>query len=107
MADFVKPEHSKSEVVSAGKALAGPIAYGPDAYQVFGIAHNWRAAFAFPMHAIRQDLRGKVRRGGGTGLTAARLKRMASIRRKLKSSQVSLYQMQDIAGCRAILTWSV
>lgn len=42
-------------------------------------------------------------RGGISGDMAARPKRMESIRRKLRESSTKLDQMQDIAGCRAIM----
>src|SRR5690606_31823478 len=40
---------------------------------------------------------------GCSGFTAARPKRMASIRRKLATTTLHLDQIQDIAGCRAVL----
>lgn len=104
MADFVEPHYSKRDVVSAGKLLSGRITWLDDGvHEAFRIAHNWRAAFAYPMHRVRHELAGKVRRGGRAGITAGRLKRMTSVRRKLSSSPITLYQMQDIAGVRAIV----
>lgn len=103
MAKLVAPEFSKREIVAAGKALAGSVPWDDDAYRVFQVAHNWREAFAYPMHRVRLELRGRISRNGGIGLTAARLRRMQSIRRKLRKGNLSLYQMQDIGGCRAIL----
>ena len=38
-----------------------------------------------------------------SGITAARLKRMHSIRRKLRRIGLNLSQLQDLGGCRAIL----
>jgi ppGpp synthetase/RelA/SpoT-type nucleotidyltranferase len=53
------------------------------------------------MHRLRQQLAGRAR---GTGsITAARLKRMESIRRKLARGPHTLLQMQDLAGCRVIV----
>lgn len=105
MAEFELPNHSKSEIVAAGKMLRGNIILpvNEDALEAFRIAHNWRSSYALVMHRVRHELRGKVVRQGGHGLTAARLKRMTSIRRKLSKGNISLYQIQDIAGARAIL----
>lgn len=104
LADFETPDYSKSKVVRAGKLLRNNIEHVNDeVIEAFAIAHNWRSSCAYPMNRIRHELRGKVSRGGGSGITAARLKRMASIRKKLSRANLSLYQMQDIAGARAIL----
>ena len=104
MAEFEKPEHSKSQIVKAGKTLRRNITeVSDDVVSAFAIAHNWRSSYAYPMRRIRHELRGKVSRDGGVGVTAARLKRMSSIRKKLSPGNLTLYQMQDIAGARAIL----
>lgn len=101
---FSRGSYSKREIVQAGKLLRETLPEASDeVLQAFRVAHDWRAAHAYPMHRIRHELRGKIRRDGGAGLTAGRVKRMASIRRKLSTSPVSLYQMQDLAGIRAIL----
>jgi hypothetical protein len=55
------------------------------------------------MSKIRAELVGKVRQQKLEGLTAARLKRMSSIRRKLASTNYKLNQIQDLGGCRVIL----
>lgn len=104
MADFERTRYSKRQIVDAGKLLSGAIhALDENVLEAFRIAHNWRAACALPMHKVRGELRGKVIRGGCKGLTAGRLKRMDSIRRKLAKTPLNLYQIQDIAGVRAIL----
>jgi hypothetical protein len=101
---FSRSSYLKREIVQSGKLLRETLPEASDeVLQAFRVAHDWRAAHAYPMHRIRHELRGKIRRDGGSGLTAGRVKRMASIRRKLSSSPVSLYQMQDLAGIRAIL----
>jgi hypothetical protein len=104
MAEFVSPQFSKRKVVEAGKLLKGRVATASEpAVEAFKIAHNWRACHIVPMRHLRSELAGKVRRVGGEALTAARLKRMVSLRAKLHRSPYTLYQMQDIAGCRAIM----
>jgi ppGpp synthetase/RelA/SpoT-type nucleotidyltranferase len=70
---------------------------------VFRIAHNWREAHLFPMRKVRFELSGAAKRVKANGITVARLKRMKSIRKKLRHSPRTLYQMQDIGGCRTIV----
>ena len=103
MADFVAPQYSKSRVVGAGKLLKGSLPWPSEVTaETFKIARNWRACHLIPMRHVRMELNAKVKKSGG-GLTAARLKRMTSIRAKLRRAPYTLYQMQDIAGCRAIM----
>lgn len=105
MAEFEAPAFSKKRVVEAGDALRGHLhSVSPEAVQIFKIAHNWRASHVIPMRHLRAELAAKVRKMKGGAITAARMKRMRSIRKKLRSSPITLYQMQDIAGCRAILS---
>ena len=86
MRDLVKPEYSKREVVNAGKFIARRgIQATDEAIELFGVAHNWRDSYVAPMMRVRQELGGKVRRVQRGAVTAARLKRMQSIRRKLQT----------------------
>lgn len=91
----------------AGEALRGELIWTPETRQsildVFEIANNFRDAHAYPMKILRQTLAGQMRRLGQQGHTGARLKRMPSIRRKLRLQPHKLNQIQDLAGCRAIL----
>lgn len=93
--------YSRNQIVGAGKLLSGRVQLSDEAREAFRIAHAWRSAHVEPMHRLRQQLSGRAR---GTGsVTAARLKRMQSIRRKLARGPHTLLQMQDIAGCRIIV----
>lgn len=104
MADFEAPQYSKRRVVGAGKLLKGSLPWPSEVTaETFKIARNWRAAHLIPMRHVRMELHAKVKKIGG-GITAARLKRMTSIRAKLRRAPHTLYQMQDIAGCRAIMS---
>lgn len=108
MADFNPCPYSKKAVVGAGKLLAGTIperhARSEKTLDAFRIARSWRESNIYPMRRVRAELLGKIRAAKAEGITAARVKRMSSIRRKLKPGNLGLYQMQDIAGCRAILS---
>ncbi len=102
--DFVEPKHSKARVRLAGDVLKQAHDQVSDELtDAFSVAYAWRDAHALPMSAMLSELRGLVRRGGGVGYCAARLKRMASIRPKLARFKLRLADMQDLAGARAIL----
>lgn len=58
------------------------------------------------MRRIHAELIAKVRKLGlrqTAGISAARLKRMTSVRKKLRKISVGLEAIQDLGGCRAIL----
>jgi ppGpp synthetase/RelA/SpoT-type nucleotidyltranferase len=98
-----------NEVLRAGEALAGAIPWTDEekaesARQIFRIAHNWRDSHAYPMRKVRYELSAQIRRQkANANSPVARLKRMPSIRRKLRTIPGNLNQMNDLAGCRAIL----
>jgi (p)ppGpp synthase/HD superfamily hydrolase len=103
-ADFPHPKYPINQVKRAGEALGGTLYdYDERTAQLFNIAYNWRDSHAFPMRRMRDELKGKIRKSGHPGITAARTKRMASIRKKLSRSSIELSQMQDLGGCRAIM----
>lgn len=55
------------------------------------------------MRVLRYELAGHCRRLKAQNLvTAARLKRMRSVRRKLRDTNIMLDKIQDLAGCRVI-----
>jgi hypothetical protein len=56
------------------------------------------------MRSIRGSLRWYMHYHEIEGVTVARLKRMQAIRRKLSRTNIRLHQLQDLGGCRAILT---
>ena len=97
--------YSKREIADAGKLLAGRIAAermnDRDVRDAFRIAWNWRNSHILPMRVLRAELSRKAKRVNQLAVAAARPKRMKSIRQKLDAR--SLYDIQDIAGCRAIM----
>lgn len=106
---FPVSHYSKNRVVKAGKALRSHLPWPNDEAgwrdinETFRIAYDWRNSHALPLRRIRAELAGKVRKLKATGITAGRLKRMLSIRKKLGRTTNTLAQMQDLGGCRAIL----
>ena len=72
-------------------------------WEAFRIANNWRDLHAYPMQSVRGSVLTYMGRCGVEGITAARLKRMQAIRRKLRRISLNLNQLQDLGGCRVIL----
>lgn len=98
----------KAEIVKAGKALAGVLPWDDESrreeiVKIFRVAWAWRDSHAYPMRILRRELGGKVRRVKAKGITAARMKRMSSIRKKLRRLSTTLLQIDDLGGCRAIV----
>ena len=100
-------EYSKGDVRRAGRIIAANLPWSEEndlkIREAFQIANNWRDTHAAPMRSVRHSIiyyTGQARPGG---ITAARLKRMQAIRRKLRRFNYTLDQLQDLGGCRVIL----
>jgi len=77
------------------------------------VLSNWRAAHSYPMHIFKKRLKRISEKIDKNALSSQRLKRVSSIIRKLnrkygnneiKQATMKLTQMQDIAGCRAVMS---
>jgi ppGpp synthetase/RelA/SpoT-type nucleotidyltranferase len=69
------------------------------------ILDNWRACHAFPLQVIKMTLYRRAKKIDPDALVAQRLKRRPSIEIKLRDNpNMKLSQMQDIGGCRAVLS---
>lgn len=97
----VERRYSKKQIKLAGRLLGGVVQRTPEVEEAFRIAHNWRLHHAYPMVRERAKLTRLVKPKGG--LTAGRLKRISSIRKKLFRGDADLPDMQDLVGCRAIV----
>ena len=108
---FAQPEFTPEEVNRAGKYLANAANVGPsldqsgvDQDRVAAIINNWRAAHMYPAHLFFISLRTKAKKVDSTAFAVQRNKRLQSIRAKLiREPNMKLSQMQDIAGCRAVV----
>lgn len=107
LTEFPSFLYSNKAVKRAGKVIAGQAAWSdehePKIREAFLISNSWRDSHAFPMRSIRYSVISHMRANGLTGITAARLKRMQAIRRKLRRIPQGLDQIQDLGGCRIIL----
>jgi ppGpp synthetase/RelA/SpoT-type nucleotidyltranferase len=120
---WAKPQYSKAKVDLAGEILSGPppshdvvnwdtfqkyfdeVSVWDDATEV---VNNWRAVHSYPLQAMKMTLKRRAKRICPAAIVAQRLKRLASIRLKLRLSKEAgqhpnLSQMQDIGGCRAVV----
>jgi len=69
------------------------------------IINNWRSSHAYPLNTFQVNLRHTSRRFDSDPLIAQRIKRLSSIGAKLERfPKMKLSQMQDLGGCRSILT---
>lgn len=103
-------EFSKNKTNQAGTILCNSLnskEKRDDALEVLG---NWRASHNYPMNVFKQRLKrisDKIDKGA---LASQRLKRVPSIIKKLnrsydgKKPTMKLTQIQDIAGCRVIMS---
>lgn len=107
VSNYPRFEFTMHEVKRAGEVIAGNLPWTEESAaqirEAFLVANNWRDAHAYPMRSVRYSMIALMRRDGVQGITAARLKRMQAIRRKLRRLSMNLNQLQDLGGCRAIL----
>lgn len=97
--------YSKGEVTRAGRVLIDPAATVDQRMQALDIMSSWRAAHAYPMHALLMMLRRKSVEVDKNAVVVQRHKRAPSIIVKLERfPQMQLSRMQDIGGCRAIVS---
>jgi hypothetical protein len=104
--DWVTPQHSRAEVDRAGQLLVSDFAnFTWDEYlHALDVINNWRSSHSRPLYTFRYGVRRHAERVDTNALVAQRIKRLSSIRLKLKlSPNMKLSQMQDIGGCRAVV----
>lgn len=92
------------EVDAAGEALLDVNATPERVDWALEVINNWRGAHSFPLNTFQVTLRDKAHQVHRRAAVAQRLKRLYSIRLKLRNLKwLRLSEMQDIGGCRAIL----
>ena len=97
--------HKENEVDDAGDTLIDPNASHDKREFAYGVINNWRAIHNFPLNTFQTGLRIRARKVNSPSITAQRLKRLSSIDIKLRRFKwLKLSQMQDIGGCRAVVT---
>jgi ppGpp synthetase/RelA/SpoT-type nucleotidyltranferase len=112
---WTKPEYSLTKVDKAGDFLtavySGKIKLGdanPEKLKnALDILANWRSAHSFPLNTFQMHLRKLAKEIDSSAVIVQRLKRVSSILYKMNRKQTNtmrLSQMQDIGGCRAIVS---
>lgn len=118
--EWAVPKYAKKRVNWAGKMLLveAPPYYGnnfevTEEYRAWlqeyiaalDIINNWRSSHNFPLNTFHIGLKRRAKIIDPNAITAQRIKRMASIEAKLnRFPTMTLSQMQDIGGCRAIVS---
>ena len=103
------PENSRERVNAAGRTLVEGIGDEPESIDryldAYAVMSNWRASHQFPLNTFKINLRERAKRIDEHAFVAQRLKRAPSIIAKLsRFPNMRLTQMQDIGGCRAVLS---
>jgi len=108
---WAKPKgYSRSRIDRAGDILSSDTTTDAEKEEAIEILDNWRAIHSYPMHVFKMRLKNKSKLVDPHALTAQRLKRVPAILFKLKRQYngrpptMKLSQMQDIGGCRAVLS---
>jgi ppGpp synthetase/RelA/SpoT-type nucleotidyltranferase len=102
---WAKPLHTRNQVDNAGEIFIDDDASVADLIEPWKILNNWRASHAYPLNALQIWLRRIATSVDEKAVVSQRLKRLESIERKLvRFKTLQLSQMQDIAGCRAIVS---
>ena len=107
---WTEPKYSRSRVDKAGRLLASDAdksgSASPEEWnQALAVINNWRSSHGYPLHMMGKTLLRRARQVDEKALVAQRLKRLDSISLKLKRfEKMQLSRMQDIGGCRAILS---
>ena len=112
--EWAKPANPRNQVDRAGVTVITKKPIKPVsldelfAYQdAVDVINNWRSAHSYPLNCFQTNLRQRARKIDSVALVSQRLKRFESIVKKLERDQTStlqLSQMQDIGGCRAVLS---
>ena len=104
---WTKPQYTRTKVDNAGHVLTKKEATPKETENALTILNNWRSSHGYSMNTFQARLRQKAKAIDNNSLVVQRLKRVPSIIKKLKREQtktMTLSQMQDIAGCRAVLS---
>ena len=96
-------KYGKKKIEKAGRKIALENLSENERSECLEVIDNCRAAHAFPMNTFTINLKKQVKDIEGA-IVVQRLKRLDTIVDKLKRfPEMSLYRMQDLGGCRAIV----
>jgi len=103
--EWTRPNYSRSRVTQAGREFVAADST-PDVQQLaLAVINNWRSSHGMPLNTFQVNLRQTTARFDDGPLIAQRTKRLRSITGKLLLYPgMDLARMQDIGGCRAVLS---
>jgi hypothetical protein len=109
MAEYSKRQFTKGEIDRAGELLLpwweGKKNSPENLGQLYRIVENWRTSHTRPLLTFRMGLEARAKRLEANVIVAQRLKRFSSVMNKLlREPTMKLSQMQDLGGCRAIVS---
>lgn len=101
--------YSLKEINEAGEILKNENSSNEKIGLALDVLDSWRSEHAYPLHIFQMNLKRTILKKDSSALISQRLKRASSIIKKLKRSyggkepSLRLSQIQDIAGCRAVV----
>ena len=99
------PCYSRSRVDQAGREYIDASANAETRELARVVINNWRSSHSYPLNTLTVNLRDVAGRFDDNATVAQRIKRLPSIRHKLERfSGMKLSRMQDIGGCRAVVS---
>jgi ppGpp synthetase/RelA/SpoT-type nucleotidyltranferase len=104
MATWASPEYSRNQVDKAGAVLIKKDSEINELLWALAVINNWRSSHSYHLLHFRINLRRNLSGIEPTAIVAQRIKRLESIRTKLGRGTMELSQMQDIGGCRGIVS---
>ncbi len=110
MSEWVQRENGKGEIDRAGQSLIPwweepKVVTTEEVVKAYHVVQNWRTSHALPLNVFQAVLRTRASKINTDVIVAQRLKRFSSVMNKLvREPTMKLSQMQDLGGCRAILS---
>jgi len=100
--DFLVNEQSILQNYAQAEDFDGLVQRLDDEYAVI---NNWRASHSYPLQCMKMTLKNRAIEIDPNAVIAQRLKRLSSIAAKLERfPNMKFSQMQDIGGCRAVVS---
>ncbi len=118
--NHVEPAYSRQQVDAAGDLIIDPPPlkdfnlsndWSADDFEnmirvqeAYDTVYNFRSSHSFPLNTFQTTLRDKAHKEDPNCIVAQRIKRLPTIIAKLSRRKFKLTEIQDIGGCRAVLS---
>jgi Region found in RelA / SpoT proteins len=112
-------KYTKAAIDAAGEVLSSdddlfvenddPNQFWEKRQEAIAVVNNWRSCHSYPLNGFQVVLRRRARSIDRNPLLSQRIKRLAAIEfklreRKRRNKPLPLSEMQDLGGCRAVLS---